>query len=41
MLYMLLLQDIEGRPSMVGGVDVLKQASMVAGVPPKVSATNV
>jgi hypothetical protein len=34
-------QDIEGRPSMVGGVDVLKQASMLSGVSPKVSATNV
>lgn len=36
----LCVQDIEGRPSMVGGVDVLKQASMAAGVSPKVSATN-
>lgn len=34
-------KDIEGRPSMVGGVDVLKQASMLSGVSPKVSATNV
>ena len=25
------VQDIEGRPSMVGGVNVLQQASMAAG----------
>ncbi len=27
------MQDIEGRPSMIGGVDVLKAAGMVSGLP--------
>ena len=27
------MQDLEGRPSMVGGVDVLRASSMATGVP--------